>query len=82
MEVRDRLREIVASVTETQQRNILDESLLKYDLIITSISFIKLITLIEDEFEIQVEDDDLDIEDDMSFNNLCLKIEEIIRRNQ
>ncbi|ADZ85559.1 acyl carrier protein [Cellulosilyticum lentocellum] len=82
MEVRDRLREIVASVTETQQRNILDESLLKYDLIITSISFIKLITLIEDEFEIQVEDDDLDIEDDMSFNSLCLKIEEIIRRNQ
>lgn len=82
MEVRDRLREIVASVTETQQGNILDESLLKYDLIITSISFIKLITLIEDEFEIQVEDDDLDIEDDMSFNSLCLKIEEIIRRNQ
>ena len=82
MEVRDRLREIVASVTETQQGNIPDESLLKYDLIITSISFIKLITLIEDEFEIQVEDDDLDIEDDMSFNSLCLKIEEIIRRNQ
>lgn len=78
MLVEENLRQIIAGVLNIEEEDIKAESSLRYDLIITSISFIKIVTEIEDYFDIEVDDEDLDIEEDMSFKDLCKKVEDLL----
>ncbi|WP_054742673.1 acyl carrier protein [Cellulosilyticum ruminicola] len=81
MDLAENLKQIVAEVLKIEESVIKPKSSLRYDLIVTSISFIKIVTKIEDIFEIEVDDDALDIEEDMDFQTFCSKVEKIINDN-
>lgn len=81
MLIEDILRQIIGQVLGLEKEEIKDESSLRYDLIITSISFIKIVTEIEDYFNVEVDDEDLDIEEDMNFKTLCEKVRRIVNQD-
>lgn len=78
----DKIREIFMNTSGVSSSLIKDNSLLKYDLVISSICYIKIITKLEDEFGIEFDSKDLELTDEMTFQSFLTKIEGIIESKQ
>lgn len=80
MDIAQRLKEIIIKITmqDINIDNINASTILTTDLGYNSVQIIELIVELENEFNIEIDDDDLDIENLTVFN----KLHEMVRRKQ
>lgn len=78
MDIEVKLKEIFCKVAKLEDANVADSSLLKYDLVITSLTYVKILTEVEDEFDIEIPDGDYSMSDEMTFGDFKSKMKGII----
>jgi acyl carrier protein len=81
MEIKEKLKKIIVDIVSTPVE-INDNMVLTKDLGFDSVQIISLIVEIESQFDIVIEDEDLDIEKLTVVKNLIYMIENKLQRNQ
>lgn len=82
MKLENYIKSAIGKICDLNENNIFPKAKMKSDLMISSLAYVKLITIIEDDFGVELPDDILVVEDDISVEAFCNKIEKILMEKE